>query len=147
MRARRLLVAAALLACACASPDDDVNRPPVAVAGKDQRAVLDGEQVWIALDGDDSHDPDGDEIAWRWSVVRAAEPLALGTEQRRETRPVVALPGPGLYVFSLVVEDERAPSAPDYVNVWVVDPASPDADPADAGVGDDGAIPGGDDRE
>jgi hypothetical protein len=120
---------------ACASPDDALNRAPVAAAGKDLRAVLQTSPVYVALDGAASFDPDGDDLTYRWDVVRAPSPLVLSRDQRKADKPVVGLPGPGLYIFSLVVSDDRDESTPDFVDVWVQDPAwSADGGADDAGT-------------
>lgn len=134
---RRLPLAGLALACwACASPDDLADRPPVADAGRDQRVVLRSERVYVRLDGSASHDPEGRTISWRWSVVRSPSSLFVGGATAGEKTPVVALRSPGLHVFALRVHDGRTESAPDYVNVWVVDGLGLDGGPPDAGEDD-----------
>ena len=137
MRRRRaevgILTALALLG-GC-GPEDLSNRAPVAQAGRDLRVVRRGGEAFVKLDGTESHDPDGDALGWRWSVVRAPTPLSLSAAQRRAPSPVVALEGSGLYIFALQVTDRIATSGPDLVNVWVNEQG---ADDEDAGVGDAG---------
>ena len=134
-----------LLCClaACASPDGGVNHAPIANAGRDLRVVRPSEVVFVELDGLGSHDPDGDTITWKWSVVSSPEdgeviPAAL----RATPRPVVPLASEGLYVFSLQVRDDEARSTPDFVNVWVtLEP--PSRGGPDGGVAPDGGAGGG----
>ncbi len=120
-----------------------MNRPPIANAGRDLRVLRSAELVYVELDGLSSHDPDGDSIEWRWSVVRApAGGATIGATAVRAPRPVVPLEGDGLYVFSLEVRDREAASTPDYVNVWVGrgdPPREPRPGPDDGGADDAGA--------
>ncbi len=131
---RRLL--AAILLSACASPDGSPNQPPVALAGRDLRVVLQDELVHVELDGLASYDPEGEQIAWQWRKVAGPAEAFFAGDGARTPRPVVGLPAPGLYVFELVVRDRESASTPDYANVWVSPGALPPVEAPDAGARD-----------
>ncbi len=122
-RAARGAAAALLLALAgCAT--DEVNAPPVAVAGFDQRVEMPADGPAEAfLDATASFDPDGDPIEVRWAVLRAPSGLTLLGDARTAEVPRLELTVPGLYIFELVVTDGVDTSAPDHVNVLVARPA------------------------
>jgi hypothetical protein len=132
----------AAAASGCGDPETSQNRPPLAFAGLDQRVLLEGADVFVRLDGTESRDPDGDGIRWYWRVVRAPDVLFVDTGGRTEGTLTVTLRERGLHVFALEVDDGLLRSAPDYVNVWVVDalqaPDVPDGGLGDGGVGDGG---------
>jgi hypothetical protein len=60
---RPLWLVLASLAFAC-TPYDKDGVPPVAVAGQDR--TLSGASVELTLDGSESHDPDGEIVAYEW---------------------------------------------------------------------------------
>ncbi len=136
---------AVMLCCACVSPDA-ANRPPLANAGKDLRAVKFADDVYIQLDGSASHDPDGNSIEWRWDVARSPGALILAGDQRSSVAPIVGLGTTGLHIFRLTTRDLDGAESFDFVNVYVVDglvieePPVPDfgMHPEDVGVDVDG---------
>lgn len=115
-----LAAASALMACG----DPEINQPPIAVAGADLRVELIDDLAEVRLDGAESFDPDDDLIEWRWTVVRAPSGLQIFGESRTAAEPMLNLRAPGLYIFELIVTDGITPSAPDYVNVVVAQPAT-----------------------
>lgn len=132
-------VLSSLVCAACVETPKAENRPPVARAGADQRAVVSAGTVHVKLDGSESWDPDGDALSWVWNVVEAPNGMQITRDVRDEAQPVVALTTWGLYIFELKVDDGLGLSSPDYVNVWI-EPQTPpwlaDAevpDAADAG--------------
>ena len=76
-----------------------VNQPPNADAGP-QRTVP--KRTWVALDGTESSDPDGDELAFDWTQT-AGPPIGL--TGRDTATPAFAPPRAGVYEFRLTVED------------------------------------------
>lgn len=91
------------------------NSPPRADPGPDQ-TVFRGS--WTILDGSRSSDPDGDPIvSWRWKRASGRRARMV---MERSSRPRVEFDEEGVYVFSLVVSDGLAESAPAYVTVKVV---------------------------
>ena len=90
------------------------NRP-VADAGKDQSAYV-GDQV--TLDASASHDPDGEQITYSWSLVSAPAGSGAALYDPAAAQPVFTIDLPGDYTFGLVVTDaEGNDSTPDEVTV------------------------------
>lgn len=94
--------------------------PPVADAGDD---ILDGMDCSeVALNGSDSFDPNGDMLAYEWTLqdkpAESSTSNADITDRTAEVttfRPDIA----GEYIFSLAVKDNDEWSAPDLVNMTV----------------------------
>lgn len=106
----------ALLLLAAAGPARAADEPPVALAGLPFLAYPDDT---VELDGSGSYDPEGAELNWRWtSVGGPVVPLADGDT----STPRFTAQDPGVYSFELVVSDGAQDSAPDVVDVIVVDP-------------------------
>jgi len=102
-----LLVVAALVALPAAA-----GAAPLARAGRPFLAYP-GET--IVLDGAES---EGDDIAYRWVQVGGPEvPLSGGDT----ARPRFEVAAPGRYSFELVVREGEVASAPDVVDVVVID--------------------------
>jgi len=87
------------------------NRAPIADAGPDQTVKV---GVTAQLDGDGSSDPDGDDIAFRWTAPSEIT-LDDGTSS-----PEFTASAPGTYRITLVVNDGQAASEPDEVVITVV---------------------------
>ncbi|MBN1334618.1 MAG: hypothetical protein JXB39_01525 [Deltaproteobacteria bacterium] len=128
---RRLLqlgIAVALLT-GCGSGNDTAqpqtsNTPPRANAGAD--ITQSGDEV-VELDGSGSFDADGDPLKYHWSFEYLPE--TSGVDERlapftvnHSAEAVTTTFAPdmaGTYVVELVVNDDRANSAPDYVVVTI----------------------------
>ena len=115
------------------SPAPPANPPPVASAGSNL-AVASGAAV--TLDGSGSHDPDLQPLSYAWTQTSGpAVTLSLATTaQPTFTAPTVASgSAPDTLVFSLVVSDANASSAPSTVTV-TVNPASGTINPPPPGT-------------
>lgn len=107
----------------------DNNRPPVAVAGADQRLRLPVDSV--LLDGTASSDPDGKIIEWRWRKLSG--PASFGIISPASEKTVVKSLIAGIYLFELKVADDKGLSATDTVQVLVDDPGVNQPPVANAG--------------
>ncbi len=103
------------------SPPDDVtvtveneNRVPVASIGDVNGPVTVGD--WVILDGQGSHDPDGDALGYLWTQTAGAKVSLDDT-----TSPVIGFYAvtEGVLTFQLVVDDGELSSAPVFVEVTV----------------------------
>jgi hypothetical protein len=96
------------------------NTPPIADAGTDQTTFR---GVQVTLNGSLSHDPDGAALSYQWTIV--SQPAGSGVVLANPTSatptftPLIL----GSYVFQLVVNDGELTSAPDTVQVNVVNRA------------------------
>lgn len=100
-----------------------LNSAPVADAGPDQEVVAGNSCLAaIQLDGTGSFDPDGDPLSFVWDSSFGA--LSGAT-------PLVAL-APGVYEITLTVSDSLVSSAPDTVEVLVLDATPPELQSATA---------------
>ena len=96
-----------------------VNSPPTAHAGNDQGAI---ELTTVTLDGTNSADPDGDNLAYSWTQT-VGPPVALAnanTAQPSFTAPDVAPGDTVLFTFELTVSDAED-SASDSITVYVAE--------------------------
>jgi hypothetical protein len=104
------------------SPPDEVvitvfqvNNVPIADAGSDQTV---NEGATATLDGSASSDPDGDALTYKW-IAPAGIVLSSDTDQKPTfTAPEVVTDSQ--FIFSLVVNDGQADSAPDELIVTVI---------------------------
>ncbi len=93
------------------------NEPPIADAEPDQTTFR---GVLVTLNGNRSYDPEGAALAYRWSIL--SQPantkilLSNPTSPTQQFTPLVR----GNYVLQLVVNDGQLDSAPDNVQVNVV---------------------------
>ncbi len=93
-----------------------VNAPPVAYAGADINAWV---GVPISLDGSGSSDPNGDPLAYSWSVAAAPQGSSATIVNPYTSAPSFTPDVPGQYVIGLVVNDGNAYSSPSFVTVTV----------------------------
>jgi hypothetical protein len=96
------------------APDEVVistaNSAPVADAGADQQVVQLGT---VVLDGSQSHDPDGDDITYAWSLVQRPAGSLASLSDTAVVNPTFVADVQGEYRASLTVTDEfGAASAP-----------------------------------
>ena len=112
-----------------------VNTPPEANAGVDQHVEVGGE---VPLDGSGSSDADEDALSYTWTEDIGNPVLDLLLDDSVE-RPMFTPTVAGVYQFSLTVSDGQVESAPDTVEVTVVQPNHPPV--TDAG-GDQSAVEG-----
>ncbi len=96
-----------------------VNDAPVANAGSDAE-VLPG--TLMTLVGSGSHDPNGDPIAFQWSLLAAPAGSAATIVNPTATNPVFTPDLEGSYTIGLIVSDGRLASDPDNVVVTVWSP-------------------------
>lgn len=94
-----------------------LNSPPDADAGLD-RTVTVGQTV--VLDGSASTDPDGDALAFAWTILSAPPGSAVALRDATAVRPFVVIDRPGQYELALVVNDGTIDSAPDTVALTTV---------------------------
>ncbi len=125
---------AALGLVACTGSDDTgvviPNGIPVAEAGSDQAGPADS---IVELDGRASFDPDGDTLAFHWDFDHVPEGSTLGGTERAagfsrngsaDAGQTTFIPDvQGTYVVSLVVNDGKDDSPPDFVVVTAEAPA------------------------
>ncbi|MFZ5476588.1 MAG: PKD domain-containing protein [Myxococcota bacterium] len=92
----------------------DENARPVADAGDDAEATV---NVVVELDGTGSSDPDGDALAYAWTLIE--KPRGSSAELINDTRAEASFVPDlaGRYVAELVVDDGQAASEPDEVEV------------------------------
>jgi len=103
-----------------ASAPDEVlvstfNAPPVAEAGDDQSVLLIGSTV--QLDGTQSYDDDGDDIAYAWTIITKPEDSQAVLSDATSPTPTFVADVHGDYVIELTVSDPWDPSSPDQVTV------------------------------
>lgn len=101
---------------AAPEPPQPVNRNPVAEAGLAPAAT---EGVRFTLDGTGSTDPDGDALAYAWTVVAAPIGAGARLEGAGTARPSFVPDAPGRWEFALQVSDGRGGSSRDTVAVDV----------------------------
>jgi hypothetical protein len=100
------------------APPSSANAAPVAITGPDQ-TVLVTQADAIRLDGSQSYDPEAAPLAYQW---HCSDEAAIYTQGPDIAHPEVSLPGPGIYVFALVVNDGELSSAPDFLTITVTAP-------------------------
>jgi len=98
------------------------NAVPVADAGADQDVTVGAE---CTLDGSNSYDPDGDLIAYSWTIM--SKPAGSGSEldDPSSVTPSFIPDISGAYEIALTVNDGHQDSAPDEVVVTAFPPNAP----------------------
>ncbi len=96
-----------------------LNSPPVANAGADFSV---DESVLVTLNGTASIDPDGNSLTYTWTQIPLPTVMLNNdtTATPSFTAPVLLSSGSTTLTFQLVVNDGLVNSAPDFVNVTVV---------------------------
>ncbi len=92
------------------------NQQPVADAGQDQ-TVDEGDSV--QLDGSASADPDGDSLAYWWTVTSFPGNNAPALSGASDVMPTFVAAEAGIYLLELVVNDGQMSSVPDEVVISV----------------------------
>ena len=95
---------------------DAPSFPPVVVLFPESQVLEEGGQTM--LDGQGSYDPDDQELTYVWS--QASGPVNLVMAEPTSPVQVLELSVPGVYVFSLVVNDGTADSRPGEATVEVL---------------------------
>ncbi|MBI1317628.1 MAG: PKD domain-containing protein [Candidatus Hydrogenedens sp.] len=88
------------------------NTPPTANAGADRAS---GVGQTVNLDGSGSTDPDGDSLAYTWSLTSVPEGSRTSIVAANTATPSITLDVAGSYVIGLVVNDGTVDSAPDSI--------------------------------
>jgi len=91
-----------------------MNAPPVAEAGPDLETIPGSP---VTLDGGGSFDPNGDPIAYQWSIASAPAGSGAVIPSPNASNPLFEPDVEGIFVIRLVVGDGRLYSAPDNVTV------------------------------
>ncbi len=105
---RRLFSASVLL---------NINRPPLADAGPDQRVAL---GKLVVLDGSASLDPEGAPLGYTWSLIGRPVGSSAVLAAANSARATFSADRPGDYLAQLIVSDGQLASAPDAVSVSVI---------------------------
>lgn len=106
---------------------DSSNGEPIADAGDDIE-VFQGEHV--ELDGSDSYDPDGDEIAYAWSQVSGPQVSVANSDSANPTFTSPEVEIDITLEFELIVSDGMSTSEPSSITVLVI---APDSDSQSSG--------------
>lgn len=86
-----------------------LNRAPIAVTGHDRQITT---SQTVHLDGSASHDPDGDAITYRWSLVHKPAASLASLNEPFSVHPFFTPDIPGSYVAQLIVNDGARDSLP-----------------------------------
>ena len=81
----------------------ETNSTPVADAGADQTDIILGQTV--QLEGDESYDPDSDDISYAWSVTSAPADAETSFDDSSSATPTLNLDKAGDYLVQLTVND------------------------------------------
>lgn len=92
----------------------NINRPPVANAGRD-RDVAAGSDVEV--DGRLSSDPDGDRLAYLWTLEERPAGSLAALNGADRARPLFFADEAGAYLLKLVVNDGKIDSPPAFVRI------------------------------
>jgi hypothetical protein len=105
---RRLFSASVLL---------NINRPPLADAGPDQRVAL---GKLVVLDGSASLDPEGVPLIYTWSLIGRPVGSSAVLAAANSARATFTADRPGDYFAQPIVSDGQLASAPDAVSITVI---------------------------
>jgi hypothetical protein len=94
-----------------------LGAPPVANAGLDQTGVEGGT---VTLDASGSSDPDGDPLAYSWSIVSTPAGIEAPAFGGAPQHPTFVVPNEGVYVVRLTVSDGRNSPVSDDMKVTAV---------------------------
>lgn len=97
------------------------NQPPVADAGPDRGVVV---RTPVTLDGTGSRDPDGAAVSFRWALESAPTGSTATLGSTAAPAPAFTPDVPGVYQFSLTVNDGALDSAPDAARITAADPSA-----------------------
>ena len=86
---------------------EEVNKPPISIAGPDQVITLPTDSV--LLDGRNSSDPDGTISDWLWTKISG--PASFNIDRPSDSMTVVKNLVAGIYQFELKVTDNDGLSA------------------------------------
>ena len=114
---------------------NEINKPPIAIAGPDQVITLPADSV--LLDGRSSSDPDGTISVWLWKKISGPAFFIINDVSSATT--AVKNLGAGTYQFELKVTDNKGLSAKDTVEIIVKDPSHANRPPV-ANAGPDQSI-------
>ncbi len=98
----------------------NVNQPPSANAGLDQTV---NEGALVTLNGTSSSDPDGNPISFSWTQTAGPAVTLSNSSSATPTFTAPQVSTSTVLTFQLVVNDGLLSSAPDTVNVTVLDTA------------------------
>ncbi|ARU30196.1 hypothetical protein CBR65_20730 [Cellvibrio sp. PSBB006] len=90
------------------------NVRPIAEAGANQNVTV-GDR--IELDGSASHDPDGDQLSYRWSLTGKPQGSTVSLQAADSAAPHFIADVDGTYVAQLIVNDGQLDSQPDTVTI------------------------------
>ncbi len=93
------------------------NNAPIALAGLDQSGYL-GDA--FKFNGNQSSDPDGDPLNYRWSIVSKPSQSEANLNDSTRVDPTLTPDVVGRYEIQLVVKDAELESEPDSLTVTVV---------------------------
>ncbi len=116
--------------------DGDAEWMPVADADFDPDATTLEHCQTVYLDGSGSYDPDGGTLTYAWeltSVPAGSDDATDHIEEETDQNPEFVPDSPGVYSFSLQVDDGGTASEPDTLDLTVVARTSNFAPQADAG--------------
>ena len=82
-------------------PVNNINKPPIAVAGPDQTIILPTDS--ILLNGSASNDPDGTITAWQWKKISGPSSSNIVNANSVQARAIDL--AEGVYLFELTVTD------------------------------------------
>lgn len=96
------------------------NQRPVAYLGSDWAGTVDDD---FSVDGSDSHDPDGDDLLFIWSVISAPGGTDWVEEYMYDVDGILTIPAfeTGEYVIELIVFDGLHESEPARISIYIED--------------------------